>query len=145
MAPDPQEQPRNRLESSPGCAGVLLVYGEERANAALAGELELDGYHVERASHPGTLRERCVPGRVDLVIFGQRPARGLEMLRALRADVLVPGASSLPVLWMSASRETTISVLRAFAAGADDVTRDPLGYAELLGVNFNSRRLSGDP
>jgi DNA-binding response OmpR family regulator len=111
---------------------MLLVYGEERANAALIGELEQDGYQVRRASHPRTLAERCEPGQVDLVIFGMAPARGLEMLRALRADALAPGAASVPVLWMSTSSETTISLLRAFDAGADDVTRHPLGYAELI-------------
>jgi DNA-binding response OmpR family regulator len=111
---------------------VLLVYGEQRANAALAGELELDGYRVHRASHPGTLRERCKPGEVDLVIFGHAPRRGLDLLRALRAGELAPGAAGVRVLWMSESRETTTAVLRAFGAGADDVTRSPLGYAELL-------------
>lgn len=129
---------RDTAESrrSPGfssrCPDVLLVYGEQRANAALAGELELDGYRVHRASHPGTLRERCKPGEVDLVIFGCVPHRGLDVLRALRAGELAPGAASVRVLWMSASHETTAAVLRAFDAGADDVTRTPLGYAELL-------------
>jgi len=108
------------------------VYGEERANAALIGELEQDGYEVRRASQPRTLAERCEPGQVDLVIFGMAPVRGLEMLRALRANALAPGAVSLPVLWMGTSSETTTGLLRAFDAGADDVTRHPLGYAELL-------------
>ncbi len=108
------------------------MYGEQRANAALAGELELDGYCVNRASHPGTLRERCKPGEVDLIIFGHAPHRGLDLLRALRAGELAPGAAGVRVLWMSTSRETTTAVLRAFDAGADDVARVPLGYAELL-------------
>ncbi len=54
------------------------------------------------------------------------------MLRALRAGELAPGVSGVRVLSMGTSRETTTSVLRAFEAGADDVTRTPLGYAELL-------------
>jgi DNA-binding response OmpR family regulator len=112
---------------------VLLVYGEKRANAGLAGELELDGYVVHRASHPATLRERCTPGEVDLVIFGKSPHRGFDVLRALRAGELAPGASGVRILWTSASREpAAMSVLRAFEAGADDVTRTPHGYAELL-------------
>jgi len=114
------------------CPGVLLVYGEERANTALAGELELDGYHVHRASHPGTLIERCNGGAVDLVIFGHSPHRGYDVLRALRAGELAPGAAGVRVLWIGTSRETSTGVLRAFEAGADDVTRCPLGYAELL-------------
>jgi DNA-binding response OmpR family regulator len=113
--------------------GVLLVYGEKRANAGLAGELELDGYVVHRASHPATLRERCTPGAVDLVIFGQSPHRGFDVLRALRGGELAPGAAGVRVLWLSASREpAAMGVLRAFDAGADDVARTPHGYAELL-------------
>jgi DNA-binding response OmpR family regulator len=140
LALEPQEhQPWRHFGNAPGFRGVLLVYGEERANAALIGELEQDGYQVRRASHPRTLAERCEPRQVDLVIFGMAPARGLEMLRALRADALARGAASVPVLWMSTSSETTTGLLRAFDAGADDVTRHPLGYAELLGLNFNSQ------
>jgi DNA-binding response OmpR family regulator len=133
------EQHRREL-SSPSGPGVLLVYGEQRANAALAGELELDGYRVHRTSHPGTLRKRCKPGEVDLVIFGHSPHRGLDVLRALRAGNLAPGASGVRVLWIGTSRETTTSLLRAFEAGADDVTRVPLGYAEMLGLQFKYRR-----
>lgn len=131
LADDAHESRRSAGFSS-RCPGVLLVYGEQRANAALAGELELDGYRVHRASRPGTLREHCKPGEVDLVIFGHSPHRGLDVLRALRAGELAPGAADVRVLWMSESRETTTAVLRAFGAGADDVTRSPLGYAELL-------------
>jgi DNA-binding response OmpR family regulator len=131
LADDHQQHPRT-LELPGRCPGVLLVYGEQRANAGIAGELALDGYRVHRASHAGTLRARCKPGEVDLVIFGRSPHRGLDVLRALRAGELAPGASGVRVLWMSTSRETTTSVLRAFEAGADDVTRTPLGYAELL-------------
>jgi DNA-binding response OmpR family regulator len=129
---DHHEQQQRPRGYAPGFRGVLLVYGEERANAALIGELEQDGYEVRRASQPRTLAERCEPGQVDLVIFGMAPARGLEMLRALRANALAPGAASIPVLWMGTSSETTTGLLRAFDAGADDVTRHPLGYAELL-------------
>lgn len=134
MVPDPHEQqpPWRPYGFAPGFRGVLLVYGEERANSALIGELEQDGYLVRRASQPRTLAEHCGPGQVDLVIFGMAPARGLEMLRALRTNALAPGAASVPVLWMSTSSETTTGLLRAFEAGADDVTRHPLGYAELL-------------
>ena len=121
---------RPEIESASVC---LLVYGEKRANAGLAAELELDGYVVHRASHPATVRERCTPGAVDLVIFGQSPHRGFDVLRALRAGELAPGAAGVRVLWLSASREpATMSVLRAFEAGADDVARTPHGYAELL-------------
>jgi DNA-binding response OmpR family regulator len=129
---DDHEQHQHALEYPLRCPGVLLLYGEQRANAGIAGELELDGYQVHRASHAGTLRARFNSGEVDLVIFGRSPHRGLDVLRALRAGELAPGVSGVRVLWMGTSRETTTSVLRAFEAGADDVTRTPLGYAELL-------------
>jgi DNA-binding response OmpR family regulator len=131
LAGDHEQQPRTL--GLPGrCPRVLLVYGEQRENAGIAGELELDGYCVHRASEPGTLRARCQPGEVDLLIFGHAPKRGLEMLRALRAGALAPGASGVRVLWMTTSRETSTAVLRAFEAGADDVTRSPVAYTELL-------------
>ncbi len=144
LANDHKQHPRAHQVPS-RCPAVLLVYGEQRANAGIAGELELDGYQVHRASHAGTLRARCKPGEVDLVIFGRSPHRGLDMLRALRAGELAPGASGVRVLWMSASRETTTSVLRAFEAGADDVTRTPLGYAELLACARPSAAASSQP
>lgn len=124
--------PTSALASTSRCPGVLLVYGEEHANTALAHELDLDGYRVYRASHPRTLRDRCKDCGVELVIFGHSPHRGYDVLRALRAGELVPGAAGVRVLWIGTSCETSTSVLRAFEAGADDVTRSSLGYAELL-------------
>lgn len=71
---------------------VLLLYGEERANAALAGELTLDGYEVRRASDPARLREACDACEVELVIFGRATRRGagLDVLRALRTGAFSP-------------------------------------------------------
>jgi hypothetical protein len=40
---DRHEQQQRAHGYAPGLRGVLLVYGEERANAALIGELEQDG------------------------------------------------------------------------------------------------------
>lgn len=75
---------------------MLLVYGEQRANAGMPGELELDGYQVHRASHAGTLRARFNSGEVDLVIFGRSPRRGLDVLRALRAGGACAGCVRHP-------------------------------------------------
>ncbi len=110
--------------------GGLVLYGDKRMNSALADELALDGYQVHQATHPETLSTRCKGGEVDLVIFGQSPHRGLDALRALRAGQLAPGAVGIRVLWMGARREP--SVLRAFEAGADDVTRASVSHAEML-------------
>jgi hypothetical protein len=48
---------------------ALLLYGEERSNAALAVELTLDGYEVCRASDPARLRAACAACEVELVIW----------------------------------------------------------------------------
>ena len=66
---------------------VLLLYGEEHVNLALADELALDGYEVRRASDTAKLRAVCSEWEVELVIFGQASRRGagLDVLRKLRA------------------------------------------------------------
>lgn len=116
-----------------GSPAVLLLYGEERANLALADELALDGYAVRRASNPAMLQGRSATGEVELVIFGRASrGAGLDVLRRLRAGSFAPDAEpSLPALWMSGNGQLA-DVLRAFEAGADDVLRAPFAYAELL-------------
>lgn len=112
---------------------VLLLYGEEHVNLALADELALDGYEVRRASDPAKLRAACDACEVDLVIFGRATRRGagLDVLRQLRAGALAPEVKSgLRTLWMSPNGELG-DVLRGFEAGADDVLRAPFAYTEL--------------
>lgn len=117
-----------------GSRVVLLLYGDEHANLALADELALDGYALRRANDPTALQARCDPGDVELVIFdGQTTRRRatLDVLRGLRAGVLAPQAKpGLRALWMNQDGELP-DVLRAFEAGADDVLRAPFVYAEL--------------
>jgi DNA-binding response OmpR family regulator len=106
---------------------VLLIYGEERANAALADELTLDGYEVRRASNPARLRAACDACQIELVIFGRATRRGagLDVLRALRAGAFSPEvAPRSRTLWMSPNGDLG-DVLRAFEGGADDVLRAP--------------------
>ena len=57
-------------------APVLLLYGEEYANLALADELTLDGYDVRRASDAVTLRAACDTREIDVLILGQTAHRG---------------------------------------------------------------------
>ncbi len=111
---------------------VLLLYGEEYANLALADELALDGYEVRRASDPVTLRAACHTREVDVLILGQAARRGcgLEVLRQLRAGALAPQAEpGLRALWMSPNEDLG-DLLRGFEAGADDVIRTPYDYPE---------------
>jgi two-component system phosphate regulon response regulator PhoB len=114
-------------------APVLLLYGEEYANLALADELTLDGYEVRRAGDTATLRAACHTREIDVLILGQAARRGcgLEVLRQLRAGALAPQAEpGLRTLWMSPNGKLS-DVLRGFEAGADDVIRTPYDYPEL--------------
>jgi DNA-binding response OmpR family regulator len=118
---------------SPRSTAVLLLYGEEHVNLALADELALDGYEVRRASDLAMLRAACDAREVDLVIFGRATRRGagLDVLRQLRAGAFVPEVKpGLRTLWMSPNGELG-DVLRGFEAGADDVLRAPFAYTEL--------------
>ena len=113
-------------------APVLLLYGEEYANLALADELALDGYEVRRASNAATLRAACHTCEIDVLILGQAAHRGcgLEVLRQLRAGAFAPQAEpGLHTLWMSPNGKLR-DLLRGFEAGADDVIRTPHAYPE---------------
>jgi DNA-binding response OmpR family regulator len=112
---------------------VLLLYGEEYANLALADELTLDGYEVRRASDPEMLRAACDDCEVELVIFGRATRRGagLDVLRGLRAGAFAPEVKrGLRTIWISPNDDLG-DVLRGFEAGADDVVRAPFAYSEL--------------
>lgn len=112
---------------------VLLLYGEEYVNLALADELELDGYEVRRASDSAKLRAVCSEWNVELVIFGRTTRRGagLDVLRRLRAGAFMPEVKrGLRTLWLTPNGELG-DVLRGFEAGADDVLRAPFAYPEL--------------
>jgi DNA-binding response OmpR family regulator len=112
---------------------VLILYGEECANLALADELALDGYEVRRASDPAMLRAACDACEVELVIFGRATRRGagLDVLRQLRVGAFAPEVKpGLRALWMSPNGDLG-DVLRGFEAGADDVLRAPFAYREL--------------
>lgn len=119
-------------DATPSAPFVLLLYGEEYTNLALADELELDGYEVRRASDPEKLRAACSTGEIELVIFGQATQRGagLDVLRQLRAGAFAPAVKpELRALWMSPNGDLG-DVLRGFEAGADDVLRTPFAYPE---------------
>src|ERR1700733_4069522 len=110
---------------------VVVIYGQESENEALADELALDGFDTRLVSDPASV------GEVDLIVFGRASRRGagLGALRALRGGELA--GSGARVLWVSTSSDAT-DTLRAFDAGADDVIRAPFVYAELLGLSSST-------
>jgi DNA-binding response OmpR family regulator len=115
-------QPEDTPRAAPP---AVVIYGLESDNQVLADELALDGFDVRLVSDPATL------GEVDLIVFAHTSNRraGLDALRALRQGQLAGfGARAL---WMSGTNDAR-DTLRAFEAGADDVIRAPLVYAELL-------------
>jgi DNA-binding response OmpR family regulator len=117
---------------------VVVIYGQESENEALADELALDGFDTRLVSDLASV------GEVDLIVFGRASKRGagLGALRALRGGGLA--GSGARVLWVSTSSDTR-DTLRAFEAGADDVIRAPFVYAELLArVRALLRRPTGE-
>lgn len=120
-----------RADARPSRGPIVLLYGEERENEAIAAELILDGFELFIVGDSVSLEAHA--DDAALVIFGRTSKRGagLDVLRALRAGAIAVDASGVRVLWVSMSSEP-IDVLRAFDAGADDVVRAPFVYAELL-------------
>jgi DNA-binding response OmpR family regulator len=126
-----QSEDNPRAAAHPGKGPVVLLYGEERENEAIAAELRLDGFELYVVGDSVPLE--AYASQAALVVFGRSSRRGagLDVLRALRAGAITVEASGLRVLWVSTSSEP-VDVVRAFDAGADDVVRAPFVYAELL-------------
>ena len=126
-------------------APILLVESDRDLAEGLARELMADGYRVElarSAHHARLLASECPPRMAMLGAF-ESPRGALTLLEEIRGARVASDcwARGLPVLVICPEREQ-LEVLRAFDAGADDVMAVPLGYLELRGVDFNSRRPS---
>jgi CheY-like chemotaxis protein/HPt (histidine-containing phosphotransfer) domain-containing protein len=98
---------------------VLFAFdGDPGYAAALAGQLEADGYVIDRAATAeAALRALAVTAHDAIVLGAELPdADGVETCRQIRAT---PALRDIPVLLLAA-RDDREALLRGIAAGADD-------------------------
>lgn len=109
----------------------ILVVDDNPANRALArSSLEDEGYRVILAGSGQEALERFAEERPDCVLLDIRMpgTDGLEVCARIRA---LPGGSSVPVLFLTASREVD-TFDKARLAGGDDFLTRPVRPTELV-------------
>lgn len=113
---------------------VLIAEQEERSRAFLAAQLTADGAEVYVAENVGQVRARAATHDPDALILGRLdgPAAAISLLREIRSGDGLHGqpAPDVPVL-VVLDDDGEVAVLRAFDAGADDVTSRAVGYPVL--------------
>jgi diguanylate cyclase (GGDEF)-like protein len=109
---------------------ILVVDSDPVIARFLAGDLELEGYHVEVLADGRQALDRAVVSRADLVLLDvDLPGvDGGEVLRGSRAN---PPTASLPVILLAGRSDAQHTVL-ALAAGADDYVAKPFDTLELV-------------
>jgi signal transduction histidine kinase len=112
--------------------GTLLVVDDQEQNRLLAeAQLTAAGYDVKlTASGPETLALLAEDATIELICLDvMMPGMdGFETCRRVRD---VPAYADVPVLFLTASHETTLHE-RAIASGGDDFLRKPIDRTELL-------------
>lgn len=116
-------------------ASVLLVAdADDRRRAFLAGQLSADGAVVHTAADSAQTRARAAAHAPDVLLLGRldEHAAAMTLLRAIRGGDGLHGqpARDLAVVAMLED-EHDLAVLRAFDAGADDVTGRAVSYPVL--------------
>ena len=106
---------------------ILLVEDEEKLARMVEMELKYEGYEVAKAADGRTGLELALTGDYDLVLLDiMLPAlNGMEVLRRLRRESLVPGI-------MLTARDTVMDKVAGLDAGADDYITKPFAIEELL-------------
>lgn len=119
-------------------SAILLVEDDERLRRALALTLRARGYEVTDVSTGRAALDEAGRRRVDVVILdlGLPDVDGIEVIRAIRADL------SVPIVVLSARRDESDKV-QALDAGADDYMTKPFGVDELLARLRAAVRRSG--
>ncbi len=114
---------------------VLVAEQDERWRAFVAAQLTADGAEVYVAQDVVQARARAATHDPDVVILGRLddgPAAAMSLLRTIRCGDGLHGQPTpdLPVLAMLED-DGELAVLRAFDAGADDVTSRSVSYPVL--------------
>jgi len=113
-------------------AVFVVAEGDDRVRSFLAGQLSADGAEVLVADDRRQALARCSARCPDVLLLGtlDGPAAAMELLREIRAGDGLHGQPhpGLPVL-VVLEDDAELAVLRAFDAGADDVTSRAVGYA----------------
>ena len=115
-------------------ASLLLAVAPRDERTFLADQLCADGYEViDAASYGEALLAVQTERRIGVVVIDLAlPDRGaLRLVRELRAGGHRDLHAELPVLAFLREGDGELDLVRAFAAGVDDVQARPLSYAEL--------------
>jgi len=116
---------------------ILIVDEDREARAALAEELERQGYRVTTASGGGGMQRALERARIDMVIMDMQAGDegGLRLCRSLRS------ASDVPFMIL-AREDDEVDRILGLEMGADDFLTKPVNSRELLARLRNILRRS---
>ena len=109
-------------------AKVLLIEPDSVFAAVLADRLHVAGHEIMRLADGGRAAATAEDQLVDLVVLGEAPNAGLDVVEALRRE---PATRTLPVLMLS-DRNEPADRIAALRAGVDDHLTRPCDLEELL-------------
>jgi DNA-binding response OmpR family regulator len=112
---------------------VLLAVAADDQRPSLADQLLADEYRVAEAANYG---EAMLAAQTDfisaaIIDLGLPNHGALRLLRETRAGTHHDLAPDLPVVGLLPNDADELQLARAYAAGVDDVARQPVGYVEL--------------
>src|SRR5262245_57694493 len=109
-------------------AKVLLIEPDSIFAAALADRLHVAGHEVRRLTDGARAAATAQDEHADLVMLGESPHAGLDVVEALRRQ---PATRTVPVLMLS-DRGAPADRVAALRAGVDDYVVKPCDLEELL-------------